>query len=99
MKKLTWVLAHEPYNIFLKAATHFSNRIAEETNGKFQIDVKSLAQYNEDTGNELTAHAADRTKVINMVNNGTIDMATVYVNSLGKTHNDLYSLGMPFLSN
>ena len=99
MKKLTWVLAHEPYNIFLKAATHFANRIAEESNGQFQIDVKSLAQYNEQTGAELTAHAADRTKVIELVNNGTIDMATVYVNSLGKIHNDLYALGMPFLFN
>lgn len=99
MTKLTWVLAHEPYNIFLKAATHFATRLREESNGQFDIDVKSLAQYNQETGANLTAHAADRTKVIDMVNNGTIDMATVYVNSLGKTHKDLYALGMPFLFN
>lgn len=97
MKKITWVLAHEPYNIFIKAATHFSNRINEETNGKYQIEVLTLSQYNKKNNLSLTAHSIDRIKIIDRVNSGSIDMATVYVNSLGKLHNDLYALGMPFL--
>ena len=96
-KKLTWVLAHEPYDLFIKAAKNFQNEVSSETNGRYQIDVISLSEYNERSGNILTNHASDRERVVKLVNDGKIDMATVYVNTLGQINNQMYALSMPFL--
>lgn len=96
-KKLTWVLAHEPYELFLKAAKVFSNDINQGTNGRYQIEVVGLSEYNNRTSEKLTTHATDREKIVNLVDSGMIDMATVYVNTLGKIDNRLWSLSMPFI--
>ena len=31
---LNWVLAHEPYHVFIKAAKSFADEVRAETNGK-----------------------------------------------------------------
>lgn len=98
MKKLTWVLAHEPYNLFLNAATQFSKEIEAGTNGRYSIDVIGLDEWNQRSdAAKLTTHAGDRAKVVDLVDNGTIDMATVYVNTLGNIDKNMWVLSMPFL--
>ena len=97
-KKLTWVLAHEPYNLFLRAAEQFSQEIKAGTNERYTIDVIGLDEYNSRSDSaRLTTHAGDRVKVVNLVDQGTIDMATVYVNTLGTIDKNMWVLSMPFL--
>lgn len=96
-KKLTWVLAHEPYNLFVKAATQFSKDIAEGTNGRYSIDVIGLDEWNQRSDKRITTHADDRAKVVGLVDSGAIDMATVYVNTLGNIDKNMWVLSMPFL--
>jgi TRAP-type C4-dicarboxylate transport system substrate-binding protein len=97
-KQLTWVLAHEPYNLFLRAATQFARDITEGTNGRYTIDVIGLDEWNRRSdANKITTHASDRAKVVDLVDNGTIDMATVYVNTLGNIDKNMWVLSMPFL--
>ena len=96
-KKITWVLAHEPYNLFLKAATQFSKDIAEGTNGRYSIDVIGLDEWNQRSDKRITTHADDRAKVVGLVDSGAIDMATVYVNTLGNIDKNMWVLSMPFL--
>lgn len=95
--KLTWVLAHQPYEVFHKAAQHMAQEVAAETNGRITIEVMDLPDYNKIAGLNLTTKGSDRDTIIEMVNRGAIDMATVYINSLGKINKDLYVWGMPFL--
>ena len=45
-QKITWVLAHEPYDLFLRAAEAFSKEVSEKTNGAFEIEVLGLSEYN-----------------------------------------------------
>ena len=47
IKPLTirWVLAHEPIDLFLRAANRFSKEIIEKTNGQIQIEVMTISQY------------------------------------------------------
>ncbi len=97
MKKLTWVLAHEPYNLFINAATQFSKDIAEGTNGAYSIDVIGLDEWNQRSDKRITTHADDRAKVVGLVDSGVIDMATVYVNTLGNIDKNMWVLSMPFL--
>ena len=44
-RTIRWVLAHEPYDIFLRAAEKFSNQVAEKTNNAIQIEVLGLNEY------------------------------------------------------
>lgn len=94
---LNWVLAHEPYHVFIKAARQFAAEIAEETQGKYQINVIDLTEWNRLAEQNLTTLTTDREKIINLVNNGSIDIATVYANTLGALDKDMYALSMPFL--
>lgn len=95
---LTWVLAHEPYQIFHKAAQQFANEVCAETNGKIVINVLDLPDYNALVGTNLSSRVReDRQEVINSVDSGRMDMATVYINNLADINKDLHAWGLPYL--
>jgi len=96
-KQLTWVIAHEPFHVFLRAAKEFSEKVADGTNGRYSLRVMGLDEWNKETGNNLTIHSSDREKVVSLVNSGNIDIATTYVETLGKLEKNMFSLGLPFL--
>lgn len=96
---LNWVLAHQPYHVFIKAAESFAQEIAAETNGEYEINILDLDQWNKQAQDNLTEHTTDRERVIGLVDNGTITMATVYASTLGRIDRDMYALTMPFLFN
>lgn len=96
-KKITWVLAHEPYQVFHKAAAHFAAEVLAETNGQYQITFLDLPDYNKQSGKNLKPTGEDRNEVIKLVDSGEIDMATVYVNNLAQINRDLYVWGMPYM--
>ena len=98
-KTLNWVLAHEPYHVFIKAANSFAEEVYAETNGQYKINVVNLKEWNELAKTNLTNHTTDREKIINLIDDGTIDLATVYASTLGKFDNDINALAMPFLFN
>lgn len=96
---LTWVLAHEPYEVFHKAAAIFAAEIEAETNGKIIIEVLDLPEYNAKAGTAFTTMPEHRRAIVDLVDNGTFDIATVYVNTLAEINKDLYAWGLPFLFN
>lgn len=96
--KLRWVLAHEPFELFYNAAKRFSDIVEAETNGKISIEVMDLFDYNKEKGLILTTEGKqDRKAVIDLVDKGDIDIATVYVNSLALINPDLYVWDMPYM--
>jgi len=96
--KLTWVLAHEPYEVFHKAARQFAQEVSTETNGHITIDVLDLPDYNAVAGTNLSSRVrGDRQHVIDSVNSGLMDMATVYINNLADINKDLHAWGLPYL--
>lgn len=96
-KTINWVLAHEPYHVFIKAAKSFADEVFSETNGAYSINVLDLKEWNAIAKDNLTEHTTDRERVIGLVDSGIIDMATVYASSLGRIDPDMYALTMPFL--
>lgn len=96
--QLTWVLAHEPYEVFHKAAQGFAAEVEAETNGKVKIQVLDLPDYNILAGTNLSSRVrGDRQEVINSVDSGVMDMATVYINNLADINKDLHAWGLPYL--
>lgn len=96
---LNWVLAHEPYHVFIEAAKSFAEEVYAETNGQYSINVIDLTEWNAIAQQNLSVHTTDREKIIGLVDTGVIDMATVYASTLGKIDRDMYALTMPFLFN
>lgn len=96
-KQLTWVIAHEPYDLFLNATRHFAEEVPNRTDGRYTVRVISLEDWSNENGIEISYKSADRHKVINLVRNGGVDIATTYVENLGLYSRDFYALGIPYL--
>lgn len=93
-KKIRWVLAHEPIDLFLRAANRFSKEIIEKTNGQIEIEVMTLSQYEQKyaNGKKVTKH-----DLLDLMESGEIEMSQMYTTTLGKFNKDMFVLDMPFL--
>jgi tripartite ATP-independent transporter DctP family solute receptor len=87
-------LAHEPYDLFLRAAEKFAAEVSEKTHGKIAIEVLGLTEYTE---KYLNGQTLDRYKIKDLVNDGTIEMSQMYTTTLGLVDQDMFVLDMPFL--
>jgi TRAP-type C4-dicarboxylate transport system substrate-binding protein len=92
--KLRWVLAHIPYDLFLRSASIFSRTVNERSNGLVEIEVLGLDEYQEKYNN---GQAIDRYAVLDMVNDGIIEMSQMHSTQLGRINQDLRVLDLPFL--
>lgn len=93
-RTIRWVLAHEPYDLFLRAAEKFAAEVSEKTHGEITIEVLGLTEYTE---KYLNGQQLDRYKIKDLVNDGTIEMSQMYTTTLGLTDPDMFVLDMPFL--
>lgn len=93
-RTIRWVLAHEPYDLFLRAAEKFSAEVAEKTQGAVEIEVLGLNEYVEKYNN---GQSLDRYKIRELVDNGTIEMSQMYTTTLGLIDSDMFVLDMPFI--
>lgn len=93
-RTIRWVLAHEPYDLFLRAAEKFSAEVSEKTHGEIAIEVLGLTEYTE---KYLNGQQLDRYKIKDLVDNGTIEMSQMYTTTLGLTDPDMFVLDLPFL--
>ena len=92
--KLTWVLAHEPYELFLRAAEAFSKEVNEKTNGQFEIEVLGLSEYNAKYNEQVT----DRYSLLDALEAGEkIQLSQMYTTTLGQLSEDMYVLDLPFI--
>ena len=92
--KLRWVLAHTPYDLFLRSAKIFAQRVHEHSQGNIEIEILGLDQYEQKYNN---GNPIDKYSVTGMVNDGIIDMSQMYTTQLGKINSDLRALDLPFL--
>jgi len=92
--KIRWVIAHEPIGLFLKVAERFTKEVNEKTGGKFEIEVLSLSDYANkyNGGKKITKY-----DLMDMINNGTIEMSHIYTTWLGDYNKDMHALDLPFL--
>ena len=93
-QNITWVIAHEPNELFIRAA----NQFAKDVNAKsddFAFEALTLKEYSEQkcggadvSYEDLLTHMAE----------GKIQMSQMFTTTLGKEHNrDMWALDMPFL--
>ena len=93
-KTIRWVIAHEPIDLFLRAAERFSAEVTAKTNGAISIEVMSLSTYAEkyNAGKKVTKH-----DLLDLMEAGEIEMSQMYTTWLGEFNEDMFVLDMPFL--
>jgi TRAP-type C4-dicarboxylate transport system substrate-binding protein len=91
---IKWVLAHEPIDIFIRAAEKFAEVAEARAPGQFEIEVLTLSEYADkyNHGEKITKH-----NLLDLMDSGAIEMSQMYTYVLSKYNNDLDALDLPFL--
>lgn len=93
-KVVRWVLAHEPIEIFIRAAEKFAEIIEKNAPGALKIEILMLSEYSKkyQQGKKITKH-----DLLDLMAADEIEMSQMYTYVLSKFNKDLNILDMPFL--
>ena len=95
MKTIRWVLAHEPIELFLRAAKKFQASMEAIAPGALNIEILTLSEYSEKYNNGETVTKHD---LLDLMAEGKLEVSQMYTSTLGRKHNkDLWALDLPFL--
>lgn len=97
---IKWVLAHEPIDIFIRAAEKFKEVVEAKAPGQFEIEVLTLSEYSDKYNSAITEDNANRISkhdLLDHMDDGRIEMSQMYTYVLSKYNNDLDALDLPFL--
>lgn len=92
--KLRWVLAHIPYDLFLRSANAFCKAINERTNGAIEVEVMGKDEWEKKYNN---GEQIGNLGVMKRVASGEIHMSQTYSTVLGNLNKDFFALDLPYL--
>lgn len=94
--KIRWVIAHEPLNLFLRAAEDFERRVNEQqSEHKIKVEIMTLSEYSQryNDGVVVTKH-----DLLDLMESGKIEMSQMYTTWLAeKYEQDFLVFDLPFL--
>jgi TRAP-type C4-dicarboxylate transport system substrate-binding protein len=89
--ELTWVVAHEPLDLFIKSANTFKRIIENESNGRIKINVITREQFHEKN------HDSKDDGFYRYLKNNEFQMAQFPSGILGRRYADFFAFDLPFL--
>jgi TRAP-type transport system periplasmic protein len=98
-RKIRWLIAHEPVELFLRTAEAFQQKIAELTNNAFEVEIFTPSQYIEKFG-KIETHPLQYIGVDPIVDmdEGNIEMSQMHITELARwDSSEFYALELPFL--
>lgn len=93
-KHVKWVLAHEPIELFIRAAKVFANEVNSRAPEALDIEVMTMGEYAEKYNNGVVV---DKHSLVDLLDAGAIQMSQTYTITLGKINKDFFALDLPFL--
>ena len=94
--KIRWVIAHEPLNLFLRAAEDFERRVNEQqSEHKIEVEIMTLTEYSQryNEGVVITKH-----DLLDLMEQGKIEMSQMYTTWLAERYEqDFLAFDLPFL--
>lgn len=91
--KIKWVLAHEPIDIFIRAAEKFIEVLDAKAPGLFDVEVLTLSEYSE----KYNTDRVSKHDLLDHMDAGRIEMSQMYTYVLSQYNQDLDALDLPFL--
>ncbi len=94
--KIRWVIAHEPLNLFLRAAEDFERRVNEQqSEHKIEVEIMTLSEYSQRYNDGLVVTKHD---LLDLMESGKIEMSQMYTTWLAeKYEQDFLVFDLPFL--
>jgi len=93
-RTIRWVLAHEPLDIFLRAAEKFAQQVSLASDGELQVEILGLKEYADKYNNGV---AVSYPELVEYLNAGKLEISQMYTHCLGKYARDMRVLDLPFL--
>jgi TRAP-type C4-dicarboxylate transport system substrate-binding protein len=94
--KIRWVIAHEPLNLFLRAARDFEQRVNEQqSEKKIEIEIMTLTEYSVkyNNGVQITKH-----DLLDLMDQEKLEMSQMYTTWLAeKYEKDFLVYDLPYL--
>jgi TRAP-type C4-dicarboxylate transport system substrate-binding protein len=94
MKHIKWVLAHEPIELFIRAAKVFAAEVNARAPGQLDIEVMTMGEYSKKYNNNVVV---TKHELLDLLDAGKIEMSQTYTITLGKVNKDFFALDLPFL--
>ena len=94
--KIRWVIAHEPIELFLRAAKDFQDSInAQQSAEVLDIEIMTLSEYSQKYNNGI---AVTKNDLLDLMEAGKIEMSQIYTTWLAERYDhDMAALDMPFI--
>jgi len=94
--KIRWVIAHEPLNLFLRAAEDFERRVnKQQSEHKIEVEIMTLSEYSQRYNNGVVVTKHD---LLDLMESGKIEMSQMYTTWLAeKYEQDFLVFDLPFL--
>jgi len=94
--KIRWVIAHEPLNLFLRAAEDFERRVNEQqSEHKIEVEIMTLTEYSQRYNNGVVVTKHD---LLDLMEAGKIEMSQMYTTWLAERYEtDFLAFDLPFL--
>lgn len=102
-QKIRWLIAHEPVELFLRTAEAFRDKIAELTDGQFEVEIYTPSFYKEQVGiqdqyNNASLFSLEDNGPMVAMDKGDIEMSQLHVTELALWHSpEFWALELPFL--
>jgi TRAP-type C4-dicarboxylate transport system substrate-binding protein len=93
-KHVKWVLAHEPIELFIRAAKVFASEVNNRAPEALEIEVMTMSEYAEKYNNGVVV---GKHELVDLLDSGAIQMSQTYTITLGKINKDFFALDLPFL--
>lgn len=94
-KKITWVIAHDPAYLFLRAAEYFRAELEKRVPGQIEIEVLTDSDYAEKYNGGKSVSKRD---VLDLMESGRVQVSQLYTTWLADRYSrDLNVIDLPFL--
>lgn len=93
-RQVKWVLAHEPIELFIRAAKVFATEVETRAAGALSIEIMTMSEYAEKYNSGVVV---DKHSLVDLLDAGLIEMSQTYTITLGKINKDFFALDLPFL--
>lgn len=92
VRKIKWLIAHEPVNLFLRTAHAFADEVKASTNGAVEIEIFTSREY----ANKFNAGVKENPMVY--MERGELEMSQLHISQLWKWNVPAFmALELPFL--
>lgn len=95
MKKITWVIAHDPAYLFLRAAEFFKSELEKRVPGQIEIEVLTDREYSDRYNGGVAVTKRD---VLDLMEAGKVQVSQLYTTWLADRYSrNLNVIDLPFL--